>query len=386
MKKNKLDKKSIRPYMILGSLFILAGILTACSGMKKDQTVITELSDDVTGSIQYVTVTRGDLEVSVYLDAQVGPRIEQLSFPEEGSFGQYLVELGDTVKKGDLLAKADTRTARKKLREKEKELENLEADHTWQKASYENQIEILKLRMQDVYDQIEKAEYLTPEFTALCIKAGEYDEDKKRLELQLSQLEESFSLDQQYLQEQVDLQKKKIQENVIRAPFDGVIVALYDQAGEKTITKNQYYVAVADPKILYARCDYLGKSVLNTVKESIFWKDGEEYEAACIPMTDKKYLDMKNSKEPMYSEFEITNATDAVESGDYGKIKLIMSRKEQVLMLPKTALHTDESGNYVYRDKEGKKERTAVITGSKNTLYAEIVSGLQEGDRIYVDD
>ena len=368
------------------SLLLLAGLLAACSGGKNDQIVITEQAVAMAESTQYVTVTRGDLEVSVYLDAQVEPKIEQLSFPEEGDFGQYLVALGDFVTKGELLAEADTRNAEEKLLEKKRELEYSTADYTWQKESYENQIEILKLRLQDVYDQIEKQEYLTPEYTALCIKAGEYDEERKRLELLLSQLEESYSLEHQYLQEQVQLQQEKISRNVIRAPFDGVIVGLYEKAGGDTIQKNQYYVAVADPEILYARCDYLGKSVLNTVKKSIFWKDGEEYEAVSIPMTDKKYLDMKNSGEQMYSEFQISSSADAVQSGDYGKIKLIMSQKEQVLLLPRTALHSDESGTYVYRDKDGKKERTAVTTGSRNSLYVEIVSGLLEGDRIYVDE
>ena len=376
MKRKVLIALSIASALVFG----------ACGSQTTENGTIIELTETSTAKPQTVTVERGDLQVATSYDAQVGPRVVQLTFEEEGSFGEYKVSLGDTVKEGDVLAVPDTEQMEKQIETKEQELSDLTFNYTYQKASLENQIKIYEYRMQDVYDQIEKEEYLTPKYTQLCITVGNYDQAKKRLELQLEQLTEIYELELPHCQSQLQKLRDKSSGNVIKAPFDGTIVALHAVEKEAAINTNLYYVAVADPGTLYARCEYVGTSIVNATQEILFWMDGVEYKAAYVPMTSKAYRAMRNSGEELYSEFALDNSDGTIVSGDYGKIKLLMTEKEQVLLLPEIAVLTDASGPYVYRDNGGVQERVSVETGNTDGIRIEIVSGLEEGDVIYVQE
>lgn len=379
-------KKNIITILFLASVLML----NACKSQTDEKETLIELTQTSESKPQTVKVERGDMQVSTSYDAYVEPKVVQLTFEEEGIFGEYKVGLGDTVKEGDVLAVPDTEQIEKDIEAKENEISDLTFNYTYQKTSFENQIKILDYRMQDVYDQIDKEEYLTPKYTELCIKAGNYDEEKKRIELQLKQLKETYDLELSHCKLQLQKLEDKSAGNIIKAPFDGTIVAMHDIEGEGInqvrIDTNLYYIAIADNTTLYARCEYVNPSVINSTKEIIFWKDGVEYKAAYIPMTEKIYRTMSNSGEELYSEFVPDNSDGVIESGDYGKIKLVTDKKEQVLFLPNVAMLIDSTGYYVYRDNEGTTERVNIEVGIKDGIRVEIVSGLEEGDVVYVQE
>ena len=56
------------------------------------------------------------------------------------------------------------------------------------------------------------------------------------------------------------------------------------------------------------------------------------------------------------------------------------------MYLPDVAVLTDAGGSYVYREQDGNRERVSVEVGSKDGLHVEIVSGLEEGDVVYVQE
>jgi len=98
------------------------------------------------------------------------------------------------------------------------------------------------------------------------------------------------------------------------------------------------------------------------------------------------YVELKNSGETMYSEFEIVNAGSGVEFGDFGKLKLILEEKQNVLMIPETALQFSGGNYYAYKDVNGESVRTIVKVGSKDGIRVEIKEGLEEGDLVYVQE
>jgi len=58
------------------------------------------------------------------------------------------------------------------------------------------------------------------------------------------------------------------------------------------------------------------------------------------------------------------------------------AEKPHVLSIPREALHTDGTRNFVYRIVNGKLAQATIVTGIVNNTSAEIVSGLAEGDII----
>lgn len=362
----------------IGIALLLAATMAvaACGNSTKEQgtkTEIVELVESEAERAQTVTVVRGDMQISNSYDAKVGPKVVQLRFSDDGIFGEYKVGLGDTVKEGDILAVPDTEQIEEEIEAKERELSDLIANFEYQKATFEKQIENLELETANTTHEINKIRYR---------------EQIERIQLQYKQAQETYDMELAHCREQLGKLSDRNTGNVIKAPFDGVVVALHevDEQGKEgvSIDTNLYYVAVADLSTLYARCEYISKSLINTAQSIVFFKDGVETPASYVPMTERIYREMTNNDEDVYSEFVLENPQGNIVSADYGKIKLVMKERKQVLILPETAVMIDSGKPYVYRDNNGSQEKVMIEIGERNELYVEIVKGLEEGDVVYV--
>lgn len=376
-----MDKKIKGCIMISAFLF-----LTACGSSQKEQGDIIELKESTLNEPQMTTVIKDDLEVFTALDAQVGPYVEQLSFAEDGIFGEYKVKLGDEVKEGDVLATTYSEDLQEQVEKKQKELDDLTVHYEHNKATLENDIAILELRMEDVNEQLEKANYGTFDYTQLCVKFGNYDESKKKKELQLKQLKETYDLELPYVKEQLAKLQKKHTQNRIVAPFDGVIVALEEITANSPVSKNSYYVALADTDVFYARCENVSQSIVNAMEKVVFWCDGKEYEAVFEPIEDSAFIEMQNNGEVIYASFRLQDTNGKLGHGTWGKIKLVATEKKDVLLVPQIAVASDASGRYVYAQVDGTRQKVYITTQSTDGIMTEVTGGLTEGDVIYVQE
>lgn len=375
-------KKIRKSCTLLAALLLLTG----CGVEDTTAETIIELQASALSADQTVVVERGDMEVTVALDAQVGPKVTQLTFPEDGRFGEFCVGIGEEVKKGDILATPYMGDIEEQIEAKQLELDNLVANYEYQKATMENNIKILELRMDKLYEQVEAVPYASAQYTVLCQQLGNYDVQKRKMELQLEHLTETYELQRPYVEAKLKELKDENAGNVIKAPYDGVVVALADVSYGAYLDAQMYYVAIADPDLLYARCAYVSQSTINTISDVVFWKDGVEYDVSYVPMEEHVYRVMRNNNEDIYSEFALENAGDAVVHGDYGKVILIAGHKEDILMVPETAIGSDSGTSFVYMDVNGQRTKVEVEIGSNDGLYVEIVEGLQEGDVVYVQE
>ncbi len=367
---------------LLASIILLAG----CGTEEANTSTIIELQESVLSEDQKVVVERGDIVVTVAIDAQVGPKVTQLTFPKDGRFGEFCVGIGEEVEAGDILATSYLGDSEEQLEKKQLELENLIANYEYQKATFENNIRKNEITMDKLYEQLETTAYMSAQYTAICNQLGNLDVQKKKYELQLEHLTETYELQRPYAEKQIRDLKEDSAGNVIKAPYDGVIVALADVSVGAYLDEQMYYVAIADPDVLYARCAYVSQSTVNSLTDLKFWKDGVEYEAAYIPMEEHAFRVMRNNNEDIYSEFEVTGAGDFVVHGDYGKVILVAGCKENVLKVPEVAVGSESGKSFVYKDVDGQRVRVEVEIGSKDGLYVEITEGLQEGDVLYVQE
>lgn len=370
--------------LVLASTLILGGCGESEETVAKKDVV--ELTESALNAPQVTEVVRGDMQVVTYYDAQIGPRIEQLKFERDGVFGEYHVRVGDTVQKGDVLATPLTEEYEKQVEACEKALEQLKVTYNYNKTSIENNIAIVKQQMTSIYKQLEKLQNGTEEYSQACRDVGEWDAELKILNLQLAQLQETYALELPHYEKQLKQARKECAGNVIKAPFDGVIVALEDVMYGEGIDSDLYYVALADTSVTYARCEYVSNSMQKQLVRTTLWQDGKEYELAPIPLEDSLYMQMRNNGETIYSEFRIADENADVQYGDYGKVKLITAEKKDVLMIPQTALLYSGGTYYVYKDVEGQSQKTIVKTGRRDDLRVEITEGLEEGDLVYVQE
>jgi len=368
------------------SAVVLSGCAKEAVGGNAGKTTVMEWQASQWDAPQKTEVIRGNMQIVNYYDAQIGPKVEQLKFPQDGLFGEYRVNLGDVVKEGDVLAICASEELETAIDKQEAFLENLTKTYEYEKLSKENEIAIKKLELEEIYEQLKSLQYHTEAYTVACQRAGECDMAKQVLELELEHLKEKYELELPYHQQKLKKLRQESTGNVIKAPFDGVIVALQEMEYGGAVDNGMYFVAVADISVTYARVEYVSDSVMNEMDRAILWKDGEEYETVAVPMEYDHYVELKNSGETMYSEFEIVNAGSGVEFGDFGKLKLILEEKQNVLMIPETALQFSGGNYYAYKDVNGESVRTIVKVGSKDGIRVEIKEGLEEGDLVYVQE
>ena len=370
--------------LVLASVFVLGGCGKGEEAVvKKD---VVELTESALSAPQVIEVVRGDMQKVTYYDAQIGPRIEQLKFEKDGVFGEYHVQIGDTVQKGDVLATPVTEEYEEQVEACEKALEQLNVTYNYNKTSIENSIAIVKQQMTSIYKQLEKLKNGTEEYYQACRDVGEWDAELKILNLQMTQLKETYALELPHYEKQLKEARKDCAGNVIKAPFDGVVVALEDVMYGEGIDSELYYVALADTSVTYARCEYVSASTLKQVVGTALWQDGREYETVPIPLEDALYMQMRNNGETIYSEFRVVDENADVQFGDYGKVKLITAEKKGVLMIPQTALLYSGGTYYVYKDVEGQPQKAIVKTGTRDDIRVEITEGLEEGDLVYVQE
>ncbi len=370
----------------LGILLVSALMLGGCAEKEVVQETIVELQDSALTAPQKTEVIRGDIEAVTYFDAQVGPKLVQLKFAKEGTFGEFFVQLGDEVKEGDILASPALEGMDRAIENKQKEIDNLTRQYNYEAASLEADVAIVLKQMESVNSVLAGLEADSGEYKQVRQQLGYLDEQRQRLELQLRQLRDTYHYELPYYQGQLEELQQERDGNHIVAPFDGVIVALENAQHGMGIDGNKYYVAVADTSKIYARCPMVSITVLNFLEKIEFWKDGKIYEAVSIPMDHEYYMATENNGEDAYSEFEISAPEGEVTHGDYGKIKLIEESREDVLLVPETVLQSSGGKYYVYKDVNGKHELVNVTVGITDGIYVEITEGLEEGDVVYVQE
>lgn len=85
---------------------------------------------------------------------------------------------------------------------------------------------------------------------------------------------------------------------------------------------------------------------------------------------------------------EITVKLDKTDSrlkpGMYVRLSVQLQKKENVVVVPFSALTISQNETYCYVAKDDRAVRTVVETGIKNEGFVEVVSGLSEGDRLIV--
>ena len=215
------------------------------------------------------------------------------------------------------------------------------------------------------------------------MKLGELDQARKRLELVNSQLEESYLLEYSYLESRLKDANKIYRQITITAPCDGTVIALYDMTSSEYTSDSMYYVAIAEKDVYCLRCEYISEGYFRNSVVSGF-RNGKQYELEYIPYDEDILLYIKNNSETMYATFLITNPDEDIAYGDVAVVKLITSSKDNVLIIPEITISSDVGGKYVYRKTDSGREKVYVTKGISNGIDAEITSGLEEGDVVYV--
>lgn len=373
------------------SFFVILLVLLLCGGglwyWRKDadgQARMNYLTESVRrGEILATVNASGELDavVSVDVGAQVSGQIEKL-----------YVELGQQVKKGDLIAEIDSTTQRNDLEKSKAQL-----------ASYEAQLAARK--------------------TALSVAQARYDREVKLRRSDSTSRENLESAQQTLASAKADVAEMESQivqtrlavstaeTNLgytrISAPLDGTVVSIPVEEGQ-TVNANQTtptIVQVADlsrmeNKIEISEGDITrvkpGMTVIYTIlsePDISFRAKLDSIDPGNTSVTNASSTSSSSSSSSSsdavyyYGKSIVSNEDGRLRIGMTTQNTVIVSRAEDVLVVPSIVLEKRmKRGQTSYYARvltpAGTVEERAVETGVSDSLNTEIVSGLAEGEQV----
>ena len=185
-------------------------------------------------------------------------------------------------------------------------------------------------------------------------------------------------------QAELDKASTQLRKATIRAPFDGVVglknisPGAYVRTGEDLVTLD-----ALDPMKVEFR---LGENMIDKIevgKKVQIEIDGfpDNVFEAVIEAIDTNIDPLGHS---IRVRAHLENKEDLFKPGLFGKVKLLTSIHEDVVMIPESAVESRGNQEYVYRVEDGKARYTVVKTGGRNGEKVEILSGLNPGQTVVV--
>lgn len=378
---------------------------------------------------------RRDLYDARVLPAAVFPDVEEYSFEDDGALEQFAAYPGDPVRKGDLLASADTERLDASMEALEEQLQEME--ESFEKYCQKVEEDLLEpegeaRRLKEIvetYAELEPEEYvpasgavsggdaetsanggsgsktadgtdiLDPAYAKWVEEYEKWETEYHRFEgnysilahqndtarQQLAQRTELYELDHAY--QLLCLKKLKARKDrcQIKASADGEVVAAGRIENGQWVAGGQNLIAVGDISRKLIKCEYLPQTVLSGAEDVYALIDGKRREIRSLPMDPGEYSRLSARGDPLYSTFELSDGGEA-EMGSFVVIVILENSRRNVLTVPEDAVGRDGLEYFVNRRKQEGSERVPVTPGMSDGVYTEILSGLSEGDQVLMKE
>ncbi len=304
-------------------------------------------------------VQRGDLVLADSVICTYSPaQTETLSFSVSGVlYDEIYVAAGDSVRKGQLLAQLDI-------------------------SSIQEEIEQCRLQLEKVNLQM----------AAL--------EENRTLELQrqellhadqetIRQINERYDLEKTALQDEKDIALMTLEEcNVriearqLRAKFDGTVTYARSikpgdrsSAGDRVVTVEDAVSSVFQADTKHWTAVVPGNTYIISIKN-------EPYEAVALSEQELGIPEAPRKEGVSATVYlRLKDTALRLEDGDRGMLELTLDSRENVLMVPESAVAKTKHKTIVYyQDENGLKSYKTVEIGLTANGMTEIISGLEEGD------
>ena len=363
-------------------LLILAGAV-ALMFMKKSVRTETNKSKTQEGeklipSVEVTKTVQKDLARKISLPATIEPLDQASLYAKAAGYVKWIkVDIGDWVKKDEVLAELDVPEMVKeydqvkaKLREAQASYEKAKADYALQKLTYQRTKDTWDeepgaIAKQDVDVARAKFGFAKANINSEKAKVDNAKADMKRIEVLLEY-------------------------GKIKAPFDGVITRRFVDLGAlvqiATSSTNvspvvtimhtdtvRVFIDVPEPDVPFVEKGNQATLVVDALPDRSFSGTVTRFANALTPET-----------RTMKTEFDIPNPDHTLRPGMYGNLTLNLEVHENALTVPAASLIIEKDKKFVYKVRGGKVEKVEIKTGIDDGIQVEVTQGLTGGEDIIV--
>lgn len=354
--------------------------------------------------ISEAVVKKGTIQISMEADGKSEVSNVRLRFSINGVLDSLPLKPGDSVKKGDIIARLDTKSleyeaasARANYQAALARLDNTESQiHTQILA------ELNKLNNARTQREKDQQEYKTMLQASEAFSRQEID--LKRLALENSEKNyetskasynnvktysaklEAASVSQ--AKAALDKANKNLEDATLRAPADGIVLALNYKVGE-TVSANNDFAVLTDGQGIKVNA-----SVLEMDIKDVFPGQTAEVEFESVPsqiftgkvtFIDTLPLNDPNGVVAYNVEIKLDKADELIKSGSTGMVTFVIKQKKDVLMIPNDAVKLVNGKQTIeVKDREGILSSRQVKTGFTDGTNAEVLKGLQINETVII--
>lgn len=362
---------------------LLSGIilfsLMGC-GANDASVQIPELREPAGVDVDTAVVKKMDFSSVESFQGEIVPDIKGLYFVSSGNIGNMYVTTGDKVKKGQLLATLTSVDGG--VKELKKQLRDTDRQNRETNRISQCDIDQMKEELQQLKTQYKKEK-------EGAVKAGikqkilEKEEDIGIAGLRLSQQKETQALQRKFLLEDIEAARQQTKDSKLISPVNGEIISTAGGSGYM-VQGGVTAVNVADMEHPRIRTSYVSSSVLGKASSYVAMVNGKKYRVK-VEEQELDPMDIEMGQYPENTWFDFVDKANA-KVGDSATIELYNEMSEDALVVPSNAVFRVKSENYVYRMEGNVKKKTEVTIGTETDAYTQILTGLKEGDVVYVQD
>ncbi len=375
-----MDVKSRKYCMAIGG--ILAGLLIGMAGCgrQKEVTDVPELADPVGVDVDTAVVKKMDLSGVNSYQGEVMPDMAGVYFINSGQVGAVKVEIGDRVKKGQLLATLSG--AQSAVKDLKKELSEQKDEYEELNAASQSKIKQLEIELKKVEKQKKQAE-TSKEKKSLGGQIVQKREEIKTEKLSLKLQKQTQRLHIKELKNDIQTAKESSRLNKLYSPVNGEIIAKNLAPGD-FVTGGVAVITIADMDKTKIRTKYIGTSVLERASSYQAVINGRKYEVEAEEQ-EVSQLDIEMGLYPSFTYFTYKQ-DDNVSVGDSVTLDFYNNSEKDALVVPSNSVYKSKGERYVYRMDGDVRKKVVVTTGTVTDAYTQITTGLKEGDVVYVQN
>ncbi|GGM01285.1 MacA family efflux pump subunit [Streptomyces cinereus] len=378
----------------------------------------------------YITanVERSDIENSVMSTGKIeGIKQVDVGAQVSGEVTKLYVEVGDTVKKGDVIAQIDPVTLQNTLTTQQATLQQSKANLESTKSAYQTKQAALATARADLKGKIATLQQSQTEYNRLksllamnaiskqeleqadtAVKTAQANVDSAKEAIATAQANiassqaDIVSAQQTIKKAQTDVNtaEKNLGYSQIVAPMSGTVISITTKQGQ-TVNANQSaptIVTLADLSSVRVKAKISEADVVNLktglpVYFNIIGRPDKKYQATLSTIgpapdgtTASDSSTSTDSAIYYIGYFTVPNPDGALRINMTAQVYIVENKVSNVLSVPAAAIKTDpKMGSYVeVVQSDGTTKKQAVKTGVTNRITTQILSGVNQGDKVVV--